>query len=120
MMARILVVDDTAFMRRTLEDLLTGAGHEVVATAGDGVEALEKWREHRPDVTTLDITMPTRSGLEALGDILAEDPDARVVICSAVQQEKKVLEALQGGAREFIRKPFRNESVIAAVEQALK
>ena len=116
-MARILVVDDAAFMRRMVIDVLTGGGHEVVGEAADGNEALQRYQELRPDVTTLDITMPEKDGLTALREIIAFDPSARVVMCSALAQESKVLEAVKAGAKDFIAKPFQPPRVLSAIEK---
>jgi two-component system, chemotaxis family, chemotaxis protein CheY len=118
-MARIMVVDDAAFMRKMLTDTLAGGGHEIVGEAATGVEAVDKYRELRPEVTTLDITMPEKDGLDALREILALDPSARVVMCSALGQESKVLEAIKSGAKDFVVKPFQAERVLAAVGKAL-
>jgi two-component system chemotaxis response regulator CheY len=117
-MARILVVDDAAFMRRMVIDVLESGGHEVVGEAGNGNEAVERFRTLAPDVTTLDITMPEKDGLTALREIMAADPGARVVMCSALSQESKVLEAVRSGARDFIAKPFQPQRVLSAVETA--
>src|SRR5205823_1189051 len=102
LMARIMVVDDAAFMRKMLTDALAGGGHDVVGEAANGNEAVDKFRELRPEVTTLDITMPEKDGLEALKEILAFDPSAKVVMCSALGQESKVLEAIKSGAKDFV------------------
>ncbi len=118
-MARILVVDDAVFMRKVLTDALTSGGHEVVAQAGNGAEAVTCFREAKPDLTTLDITMPEVDGLQALRDILAMDPSAKVVMCSALGAEDKVLEAVRCGAKDFVVKPFQPDRVLAAVERAL-
>lgn len=118
-MARVLVVDDAAFMRKVLTDALTAAGHEVVGEAGDGNEAVERFRELKPDLATLDITMPEKDGLTALKEILSLDPGARVVMCSALGQESKVLEAIKSGAKDFVVKPFQAERVLQAVQSAL-
>lgn len=118
-MAKVLVVDDTAFMRKILSDALTGGGHEVVGEAGDGEEAIERYRELRPEVMTLDITMPQKDGLAALREILTFDPSARVVMCSALGQESKVLESIKAGARDFVVKPFQADRVLSAVSRAL-
>lgn len=118
-MARILVVDDAAFMRKVLSDALAGGGHEVAGEAGDGNEALARFQELRPDLTTLDITMPEKDGLAALKELMALDPQARVVIVSALGQEAKVIEALRLGARDFVVKPFDPERLLGAVEKAL-
>jgi two-component system, chemotaxis family, chemotaxis protein CheY len=118
-LARVLVVDDAAFMRKLVGDALTNGGHEVVGEACNGVEAVERFEALRPDVTTLDITMPERDGLSALKEILVLDPSAKVVMCSALGQESKVLEALRGGARDFVVKPFQADRVVDAVTKAV-
>jgi two-component system chemotaxis response regulator CheY len=116
-MARILVVDDAAFMRRMVSDVLTSGGHEVVGEAADGNEAVERYQELRPDVMTLDITMPEKDGLTALRELMALDPGATVVMCSALGQESKVLEAVKAGAKDFIAKPFEPQRVLTAIEK---
>ena len=119
-MARVLVVDDAAFMRKMVSDVLLGGGHEVVGEAGDGVEAVERYQELRPEVTTLDITMPEKDGLSALREIIAaRSRRARVVMCSALGQESKVLESIKLGAKDFVVKPFQADRVLGAVEKAL-
>jgi two-component system chemotaxis response regulator CheY len=118
-MARVLVVDDAAFMRKMVSDALAKGGHEVVGEAGNGVEAIARFQELKPDLMTLDITMPEKDGLAALADIMAADPSARVVMCSALGQESKVLEAIKLGAKDFVVKPFQPARVIEAVGKAL-
>jgi two-component system chemotaxis response regulator CheY len=118
-MAKVLVVDDALFMRKLVTDALTGGGHEVIGEACNGAEAVDRYRELQPDLVTLDITMPEKDGLEALREIVALDPSARVIMCSALGQESKVLEAVRGGAKEFIVKPFQPDRVLAAVDKAL-
>ena len=118
-MARVLVVDDAAFMRKMVSDALAKGGHEVVGEAGNGVEAIARFQELRPDLMTLDITMPEKDGLTALAEIVAADPSARVVMCSALGQEAKVLEAIKLGAKDFVVKPFQPDRVIEAVDKAL-
>ena len=118
-MARVLVVDDAAFMRKMVSDALAKGGHEVVGEAGNGTEAVARYQELRPEVTTLDITMPEKDGLAALKEIIALDPAARVVMCSALGQESKVLESIKLGARDFVVKPFQAERVNEAVVKAL-
>jgi two-component system chemotaxis response regulator CheY len=118
-MARVLVVDDAAFMRKMVSDALASGGHEIVGEAGDGAEAVVRYQELRPEVTTLDITMPEKDGLEALREIIALDPGARVVICSALGQESKVLESIKLGAKDFVVKPFQTDRVLGAVDKAL-
>jgi two-component system chemotaxis response regulator CheY len=118
-MARVLVVDDAAFMRKMVSDALVKGGHEVVGEAGNGVEAIARFQELRPDLMTLDITMPEKDGLAALADIMAADPSAKVVMCSALGQESKVLQAIKLGAKDFVVKPFQPDRVIDAVGKAL-
>jgi two-component system, chemotaxis family, chemotaxis protein CheY len=118
-MARVLVVDDAAFMRKMVTDALTKGGHEVIGEAANGNEAVERFRDLRPEVTTLDITMPEKDGLTALQEIIGLDPGARVIMCSALGQESKVLESIKIGAKDFIVKPFKAERVLGAVDKAL-
>jgi two-component system, chemotaxis family, chemotaxis protein CheY len=118
-MARVLVVDDAAFMRKMVSDALVKAGHEVVGEAANGVEAVASYQALKPELTTLDITMPEKDGLAALGEIMALDPTAKVVMCSALGQESKVLESIKLGARDFVVKPFKAERVAEAVAKAL-
>lgn len=118
-MARVLVVDDAAFMRKMVSDALAQGGHEVIGEAANGLEAVERYKELAPEVTTLDITMPEKDGLSALEDILALDPSARVVMCSALGQESKVLKAIKSGAKDFVVKPFQPERVLDAVAKAV-
>jgi two-component system chemotaxis response regulator CheY len=118
-MARVLVVDDAAFMRKMVTDALAKGGHEVVGEAGNGTEAVQQFKELKPEVTTLDITMPEKDGLSALKEIVALDPGARVVMCSALGQESKVLEAIKAGAKDFVVKPFQADRVLEAVSKAL-
>jgi two-component system, chemotaxis family, chemotaxis protein CheY len=117
--ARILVVDDAAFMRKMVSDALTKGGHEVVGEAGNGNEAVARFQELKPELTTLDITMPEKDGLAALKEIIELDPGARVIMCSALGQESKVLESIKLGARDFVVKPFKPERVQEAVTKAL-
>jgi len=118
-MARVLIVDDAAFMRKMLSDALSSGGHEVVGEASNGNEAVQQFQELRPELTTLDITMPEKDGLQALREILSFDPTARVVMCSALGQESKVLESIKAGAKDFVVKPFQAERVLEAVGKAL-
>ena len=118
-MARVLVVDDAAFMRKMVSDALSGGGHEIVGEAANGAEAVQRFQELRPDVMTLDITMPEKDGLAALREIIAVDPGAKVVMCSALGQESKVLESIKLGAKDFVVKPFQADRVVEAVGKAL-
>lgn len=117
MMAKILVVDDAAFMRHMLKVILETAGHEVVCEAVNGVEAVEKYKAYRPDVVTMDITMPEMEGIEALRRIRQADPNAKVIMCSAMGQQKLIVEAIQLGARDFIVKPFQSHRVLETVSK---
>jgi two-component system, chemotaxis family, chemotaxis protein CheY len=118
-MARVLVVDDAAFMRKVLGDALASGGHDVVGEAKDGDEAVARFQQLRPEITTLDITMPEKDGLAALAEIMAIDPAARVVMCSALGQETKVLESIRLGAKDFVIKPFQPARVLEAIGKAL-
>ncbi len=119
MSKRVLITDDAAFMREMLREILTDGGYEIVAEAEDGDEALTQFREHLPDVVTLDIVMPGKSGLEVLSEMVAIDPSACVVMCSALGQEALVMEALESGARDFIVKPFQPDHALSVVGKAL-
>lgn len=118
-MAKILIVDDAAFMRMMLKDILTKAGHEIVAEAGNGNEAAEKYIEFHPDLVTMDITMPGCDGLEGLSKIMEINPNAKVVMCSAMGQQAMVLDAIKRGAKDFIVKPFQAEKVVTSVNKVL-
>ncbi len=117
---RILVVDDALFMRNMLKEIFDRAGYQVVGEAANGVEAVERYHELRPDLVTMDIVMPLKSGIEALQEITREDPGARVVMCSALGQEALVIEAVQAGAKDFIVKPFKEERVLDVVRRVNK
>jgi two-component system chemotaxis response regulator CheY len=118
-MARILIADDAAFMRMMIKNILTQSGHEVVGEAANGDEAVARYAELKPDVMTMDITMPEKDGIEALKEIIAADPAAKVVMCSALGQEVKVIESIRSGAKDFVVKPFQHERVLSAVTKAL-
>ena len=117
--ANILVVDDAAFMRMMLKDILVKNGYTIAGEAGNGKEAIDKYKELHPDLVTMDITMPELDGIGALKGIKEIDSDAKVLMCSAMGQQAMVIEAIQGGAKDFIVKPFVAESVVEAVEKAL-
>jgi len=119
-MARVLVADDASFMRQMIREIVEAEGHEVVGEASDGDEAVEEFKRLHPDVVTMDIVMPRRSGIDAVKAILEFDPTARVVMCSALGQETLVTEALQAGARDFIVKPFKPDSVVNTLEKVLE
>ena len=119
-MARILVADDASFMRQMIREIVEEEGHEVVAEASDGVEAIEQFKKHHPDIVTMDIVMPRRSGIDAVKGIIEIDAGARVVMCSALGQETLVQEALQAGARDFIVKPFKPDAVTATLRKVIE
>ena len=119
-MARILVADDASFMRQIIREILESDGHEIVAEASDGIQAVEEWKKHHPELVTMDIVMPRRSGIDAVRAIVAADATARVVMCSALGQETLVTEALQAGARDFIVKPFKPDAVLATLRRVLE
>ena len=113
----ILVADDAAFMRMMVKDILVKAGFEVVGEAENGKVAVDKYMELKPDVVTMDITMPEMDGIQALKAIKEKDPNAKVVMCSAMGQQAMVLEAIQAGAKDFIVKPFQPDRVTEALNK---
>jgi len=117
MATTVMIVDDSLFMRKMLRDILTEEGYEIAAEASDGEEAVVKYKECRPDLTTLDIVMPNKTGIEALHEIMAFNPKARVVMCSAIGQESLTTAATQAGARAFILKPFNPELVARILKE---
>ncbi len=114
-MAKILIVDDAAFMRMMVKDGLQKAGYTDLHEAVDGADAVEKYKALKPDLVLMDITMPNKDGLEALKDIRAADGNANVVMCSAMGQEIMVIDAIRSGAKDFIVKPFKIERVLKTV-----
>lgn len=116
---RILVVDDAAFMRMMIRDILTKNGYEVVGEAQDGAQAIEKFKEFKPDLITMDITMPEMDGIAALKEIKKLDGNAKVIMCSAMGQQAMVIDAIQAGAKDFIVKPFQADRVIEAIKKTL-
>ncbi len=118
-MARILIVDDSAMMRRNLVRILTDAGHEVVAQAEDGSQACSAFAECRPDLVTMDINMPVMDGIQAVKRIMIDFPDAVIVMISAHNEQSQVYEAIKGGAKNYIVKPIRSKSVIAMIDKTL-
>lgn len=119
MAKRILVTDDALFMRVTLKNILTRNGYEVVGEASNGVEAVRMYTQLKPDLVTMDITMPQMDGICALKEIRAQDPEAMVVMCTAMGQKNMVVEAIQAGAKDFIVKPFQPERVLEAIGKLL-
>jgi two-component system chemotaxis response regulator CheY len=119
MSKQILVVDDAAFMRMMIKDILTKNGYEVVAEAADGLQAIEQYKEHKPDLVTMDITMPEMDGIHSLKEIKKVNPNAKVIMCSAMGQQAMVIDAIQAGAKDFIVKPFQADRVIEAISKTL-
>ncbi len=118
-MAKILVVDDAAFMRKVIKDTLTRNGFTDVTEAVDGLDAVEKYSEINPDLVLMDITMPNMDGLEALKTIRGKDANANIVMCSAMGQEAMVVEAVQAGIKDFIVKPFKEDRLMKTVTSIL-
>ncbi len=116
---RVLVVDDAIFMRNMLKDIFSDEHYEIVGEAANGVEAVEKFKELKPDLVTMDIVMPFKSGIEATKEILALDKNALVVMCSALGQESLVMEAIEAGAADFVVKPFKPDDVHRVVQKVL-
>lgn len=114
---RILIVDDAAFMRMMLKDIFTKNGHEVVGEAGDGNEAVARYKELSPDLVTMDITMPNKDGIQALKEIRAINSNAKVIMCSAMGQQAMVIDAVQSGAKDFIVKPFQADKVMESINK---
>jgi len=119
MAMNILIVDDLAFMRMVLKDIVEKAGFRVVAMATDGEEAIQMYQDKRPDVVILDITMPKMDGITALKRILKIDPNAKVIMCSALGQQRLIVEAIKIGAKDFIVKPFQPERIINSIKKVL-
>lgn len=119
MAKNILVVDDAAFMRMMIKDILTKNGYNVVGEAENGAKALEKYTELKPDLVLMDITMPEVDGIQALKNIKGSDPEAKIIMCSAMGQQAMVIEAIQGGAKDFIVKPFQPDRVLEAVKKVV-
>ncbi|CAM3723662.1 response regulator [Mesobacillus thioparans] len=119
-MARILIVDDAKFMRITLTNILKKADHEIVGEAENGREAVMLYRELKPDLVTMDITMPEMSGLDAVKEIKKDFKDAKIIMCSAMGQQKMVVDAIEAGAKDFIVKPFDDSQVVDSVSRVLR
>ena len=118
-MPRVLIVDDAAFMRMMLKDILTKNGYEVAGEAENGKVAVSMYQELKPDVTTMDITMPEMDGISAVKEIKKANPGAKIVMVSAMGQQPMVIEAIQAGATDFIVKPFQPDRVVEALNKAL-
>lgn len=118
-MTKVLIVDDAAFMRLAIRRMLEGNNFEVVGEAENGAEAIRKYSELKPDIVTMDITMPELGGVEALKSIISMDPTAKIIMCSAMGQECMVKEAVIAGAKSFIVKPFKEEHVLQTISKIL-
>ena len=119
MAKNILICDDAAFMRMMIKDILTKNGYNIAGEAENGVKAVEKYAEVKPDLVLMDITMPEMDGIEALKRIKAADPNASVIMCSAMGKQAMVIESIQSGAKDFIVKPFQADRVIEAVQKVV-
>ncbi|MFB6083637.1 MAG: chemotaxis protein CheY [Halorientalis sp.] len=117
-MSEVLIADDSEFMRNLLREILE-EDHQIVGEVENGVEAVEVYKEERPDLVMMDIVMPIRDGIEATDEIKSGDPDATVIMCTSVGQEEKMKEAVKAGADGYITKPFQKPSVIEAIEDAV-
>ena len=118
-MSSVLIVDDAMFMRMMIKDILLKNGFEVVGEAENGLVAIEKYQELKPDLASMDITMPEMDGIAAVKEIKKIDPNAKIIICSAMGQQMMVMEAIQAGARDFVVKPFQQDRVLQALQKAL-
>jgi two-component system chemotaxis response regulator CheY len=116
----MLIADDASFMRQMIREIVEPEGFEVVAEAVNGVDAVAQYEAERPELVTMDIVMPKRSGIDAVRDILAFDPHAKVVMCSALGQEALVTESLHAGAQDFIVKPFQPEAVVETLRRLIE
>ena len=119
MAKNILICDDAAFMRMMIKDILTKNGYAVVGEAENGIKAVEKYNETKPDLVLMDITMPEMDGIQALKKIKEGDPGAMVIMCSAMGQQAMVIESIQSGAKDFIVKPFQADRVLEAVKKVV-
>ena len=119
MAKNILICDDAAFMRMMIKDILTKNGYNIAGEAENGAKAVEKYNELKPDLVLMDITMPEMDGIEALKKIKAGDPNAMVIMCSAMGQQAMEIESIQSGAKDFIVKPFQADRVIEAVKKVI-
>ena len=119
MAKNILICDDAAFMRMMIKDILTKNGYNIAGEAENGVKAVEKYQETKPDLVLMDITMPEMDGIQALKAIKAADANALIIMCSAMGQQAMVIESIQAGAKDFIVKPFQADRVLEAVKKVV-
>ncbi|MEE8168454.1 MAG: response regulator [Candidatus Hydrothermarchaeales archaeon] len=118
-MANILIVDDSAFMRNMVKDILVQEGHTIVGEAADGDDAIAKYKELRPEIVTMDVVMPGTDGIDAVRGIIESDPNAKIIMCSALGQREMVVDALEAGAKDYIVKPFQPLMVKEVVKKIL-
>lgn len=118
-MSKVLIVDDAAFMRMMIKDILEKNGFEVVGEASNGIKAVELYKTEKPDVVTMDITMPDMDGVEAVKEIKSMDPAAKIIMCSAMGQQTMVMDAIKAGAKDFIVKPFQPDRVLEAIKKVI-
>ena len=118
-MAKVMICDDAAFMRMMIKDILTKNGYNIAGEAENGAKAVEKYNELKPDLVLMDITMPEMDGIQALKKIKESDPNAMVIMCSAMGQQAMVIESIQSGAKDFIVKPFQADRVLEAIKKAV-
>ena len=116
---QILIVDDAAFMRMMIKDILTGSGFEIAGEAENGIQAVSMYKKLSPDLVVMDITMPEMDGIRAVKEIIKADPRARIIMCSAMGQQAMVIQSIQSGALDFVVKPFQPDRVTEAVNKAL-
>jgi len=116
---KILITDDAAFMRMMIKNIVTKAGYEVIGEAENGAQAVEMYKEHKPDLVTMDITMPEMDGIQTVKAIKEIDPNANIVMCSAMGQQAMVMEAIQAGAKDFIVKPFQQDRILQTIERII-
>ncbi|GAB6167725.1 response regulator [Clostridium carnis] len=118
-MTKVLIVDDAAFMRMMIKDILQKNGFEVVGEASNGIEAVNLYKKENPDVVTMDITMPDMDGIEAVKEIRSFDAGAKIIMCSAMGQQSMVMDAIKAGAKDFIVKPFQADRVLEAIRKVI-
>ena len=116
---KILIVDDATFIRTMVKDILVPKGFEITGEAVNGNEAVKKYMELKPDLVTMDITMKEKDGLQAAKEILERDPEARIIMITALGQEKMLIDSFKAGVKDFVVKPFEPERILSAVEKAL-
>lgn len=119
-MAKILVVDDAAFMCLTIKQMLERNGHTMIGQASNGIEAVQKFMELKPELVIMDITMPQMNGVEALKRIKEIDPDSKIIICSALAQQEMLAKAIEYGVEDFVVKPFKEERLIQAIDKVMR